>query len=263
MRKNTLCEDYFANIQTEEQAYWLGMLTADGWIRKDLKGWAISLKSADESHVELLRACIGSNAPITKRLYRKSHTSKIEIYSKRMVSHLMKLGITPKKSLVVLPWHGKKKLLKHYWRGVFDGDGCICKNKARKKGGHCYVLSLCGSKWIVDGFRDFVQEKTGYCKKPYKKGNIYYVEYGGTLQPQNVAKTIYTNCSVFLTRKKKMIDELLATKQLKFDRSSWTLEYLNNLHDKYGMWKLVAKKLDVSSNNLDGIKKRLMSKLCK
>lgn len=258
MRKYTLNENYFESIKTEHQAYWLGMLTADGWIKNKLNGWAISLGLKDKDHLHCLQKDIDTNRPLRYRNYKNSETYTLEICSRKMAIDLCKLGVIPKKSKTVKPWEGTKSLLRHYWRGVFDGDGCISRNKLRKRGGYCYTLYLCGSEYIARGFADFIEEQLGFCCLPFFKSNIFYSSYGGTLLPQKIAHLLYDKSSICLSRKKALIDELLCTKILRYNRSDWTLEYLNFLYQRYGMWTLVANHLKVSSKNLDGIKRRLI-----
>ena len=56
-RKYLHNEDFFENIDTEEKAYWLGFMFADGWIadysnRLGQDHFGISVSEKDESHLK-------------------------------------------------------------------------------------------------------------------------------------------------------------------------------------------------------------------
>ena len=58
--KYYLNERYFEYIDSEEKAYWLGFLFADGFVNKD-SYVGIALQSSDYHHLEKFRDCIHSN----------------------------------------------------------------------------------------------------------------------------------------------------------------------------------------------------------
>lgn len=62
---------FFDNIDTEEKAYWLGFLTADGWISKSADSNAgvtgIELQYGDIGHLKKFNQSIGGNYKITDR----------------------------------------------------------------------------------------------------------------------------------------------------------------------------------------------------
>ena len=65
-RKYSLNEDYFENIDTEEKAYWLGFLLADGNISysgRYNKGrhLRIALQNKDKNHLEKMKFSLKSN----------------------------------------------------------------------------------------------------------------------------------------------------------------------------------------------------------
>lgn len=130
---------YFDNIDTEEKAYWLGFLTADGWISKNKKSNAgavgIELQYGDICHLKKFNKSIGGNYKITdrwkicnlsKEKNKRFHMCSIRIFSLTMYNSLTRQGFTSEKS-----YHFKiptfdEHLMRHYLRGYFDGDGCFC-----------------------------------------------------------------------------------------------------------------------------------------
>ena len=66
-KKYQVDDNYFNLIDTEEKAYWLGFLYADGYVRmKDSRSGQLKLKlsSKDRDHIILFNKCLSSNYPI-------------------------------------------------------------------------------------------------------------------------------------------------------------------------------------------------------
>ena len=77
-------ESFFSNINTEEKAYWLGFLAADGNIYNHKI--SLGLKEEDESHLQKFKLALGVSYPITKKKNKPFYT--IQISSKKMASDL-------------------------------------------------------------------------------------------------------------------------------------------------------------------------------
>ena len=130
---------YFDNIDTEEKAYWLGFLIADGWISKNEKSNAgvvgIELQYSDNDHLKKFNKSISGNYKITDRWKscslskdkgKKYHTCVIRIFSLTMYNTLVKLGFSNEKSYDYSMPKLPHDLTRHYIRGYFDGDGTLC-----------------------------------------------------------------------------------------------------------------------------------------
>jgi hypothetical protein len=132
-RKYTLNQNYFDIIDTEERAYFLGLLYADGYNNEPKYLISIGLQERDIKILEKFNKSIDSNRPfcISKLNDKnKNHQNSIilSINSKQVSENLTKLGCHKAKSLTLkfptdkqVPSH----LIKHFIRGYFDGDGCI------------------------------------------------------------------------------------------------------------------------------------------
>lgn len=129
---------YFDEIDTEEKAYWLGFLTADGWININKKSNAgvtgLELQYGDIGHLKKFNKSIGGNYQITDRWRtcllsphkdQKSHLCCIRIFSLTMYQSLVNQGFTNNKSFDAHIPVIRDDLLRHYFRGYFDGDGCF------------------------------------------------------------------------------------------------------------------------------------------
>jgi predicted transcriptional regulator len=131
---------YFDDIDMEEKAYWLGFLTADGWINKNDKNNAgvtgVELQYGDINHLKKFNKSIGGNYQITDRWKscaisskdkeKKYHLCCIRIFSLTMYNSLVNQGFTKDKSYDYHIPYLRADLIKHYIRGYFDGDGCLC-----------------------------------------------------------------------------------------------------------------------------------------
>lgn len=143
-RKNryTLNEGYFKYIDSEEKAYILGLIYADGFVGDD-KFNNIVITSIDLDILEKIKKEFKFTGEIRKGNKGNFKNSKegyvLNFSSQEMSNDLRNLGLYPNKSLTMesLP-KLDEKLLRHFIRGYFDGDGSV-------------ILSHNTSYHIVDG----------------------------------------------------------------------------------------------------------------
>eukprot|EP01083_Nonionella_stella_P194411 717109_1 len=165
-RKYSLNEKFF-DTWTNESAYWLGFLYADGCVRQDKLEIVVGLKCTDYKHLHKMLYAMDANNPVTYRAQQKSLycRSKIGIGSKRLGNKLCKLGCHPNKSLT-LKWSNAvpNKYYREFIRGYFDGDGCIHWIKR-----HCCVsVSFTGTESMLAGIFDTIKQRA--C--PTYKGTV-------------------------------------------------------------------------------------------
>lgn len=127
-RKSKCNDRIFDLINTEEKAYWLGFLYADGNINKYNNSYSLelTLKEDDLEHIQKFKSFMCSENTISYREKQKAY--RLSLGSKRIYERLIELGCIPNKSLILkFPNDNQvpKYLLKHFIRGYFDGDGCI------------------------------------------------------------------------------------------------------------------------------------------
>ena len=257
-RKYAVNENYFDRIDTEEKAYWLGFLSADGTILPQYILLRLAVK--DKEHVYKFAHALESEHPITVRDAKAcGKTYKfvgIRIGSSKLAKSLIQLGVTPNKSLTISPCDKiSLELMRHYWRGVFDGDGSISFSYNKGGGSLRCNLSLTCSKAMIYGFRDFVLEFVKFKTKPYPDKNVYSITFGGVPLPQKIIRLLYAESHVYLERKKKLAGKLLALPIQRVNRSNVTQEDLENLYDKFGTWKKVANHMGTATSVLWRIRK--------
>jgi hypothetical protein len=206
-RKYALNHEYFDAITTPEQAYWLGFLAADGAVLKTAKTYGVRLELAkrDAEHVRLFAQALGSDkTPQPSRTF-----VYVQLDSRHLVESLARLGITPRKSATAEPWNGPAELMPHYWRGLFDGDGCI--HRRSRGNGTSWDLTQAGSRACVTGFAEWAQSVCGTRATPrHVKGGCWHMAIAGSCMPQKLTAALYGDAPVALARKLQLAREFLA-----------------------------------------------------
>lgn len=203
-------ESFFDNIDTEEKAYWLGFISADGCVNK--KRLTLNVKKSDEKHLEKFRDLIcPTNKVLTRVCITKGKSylgSYLQINSIKMIKRLNELGIVQAKSLVLQPCKEiPKNLERHYWRGYFDGDGGISYHSKSKTMKYKYMISLTsGSVDMLNAFNDFLSKNNCRTINIYKdkNSNCYQCICGGVYKVREILKTLYHDCRVYLDRKMEL-----------------------------------------------------------
>ena len=206
-RRIPLNENVFSVIATEEAAYWLGFLVADGYVH-GTSGFGLKLAARDEVHIEKFRAFIQSKHPI-KQVKQGSHTySKLQFGSIKFVRELSQYGIVPHKSpLTFFPPENllPKDLIRHFIRGVFDGDGWITFNERIGLAfgiiGTRNLLTSIQSELVTSCSLNF----TKLCvDKRHKSSDYVTLGYGGNNQVRRIYHYLYDDSQIFLQRKEEV-----------------------------------------------------------
>lgn len=113
-------------IKTEEQAYILGLLYADGYVSDTQMG--LRLKKSDKDVVEKVKNYFSKD--IKLQCFKNSYSFAVS--SKEVCRNLQNLGMLKRKTQNILRVPKmQENLYRHFIRGFFDGDGTIYKdNKA-------------------------------------------------------------------------------------------------------------------------------------
>jgi len=149
-------ENFFEKIDTEEKAYYLGLIYSDG----NVKGNQMRLSLAEpdqyllEKHREILTNCPKLKL-VKKRKEKHKQKYLLELTSKKYTDFLKEKGVVPKKSLILkFPTEDQvpRHLMCHFLRGYFDGDGSLSKTK----GGNNVILGFTSSESFCSGLREFL-----------------------------------------------------------------------------------------------------------
>ncbi|MGL6131942.1 MAG: hypothetical protein ACRCZ9_10050 [Fusobacteriaceae bacterium] len=197
-------EELFECVDTEEKAYWLGFLYADGNVCQKIKNLEIGLAKKDLDHLIKAREFFGN--PIIGIQYRaKTKSYRLSIGNKKICSDLVKLGIVPNKSLTIefAPFLSlmSKELHKHFLRGIFDGDGSVGIYNGSAKS------SFVGNDKTVTQINSFLIATLEF--NPFKKigrkleTNGYSVQYS-IKETKKLLSYLYDDATIFLDRKQQI-----------------------------------------------------------
>lgn len=200
-RKYALDENYFENINSPECAYWVGFLSADGYVsgRGEL---VLELQERDYGHVEKFKKAINSSAPI--RIikcgeFKQFIHYRIYIRSKKMVVDLNNYNIVPNKSLIFIPKNIPEDLFKYWIIGYMDGNGCILLAKGRIK------ISFTGTYETLSIIKSFFQSNNQIRKEHRCENNTYSFTLEVAKSEHFLFEINYKNLPFGLERKKSII----------------------------------------------------------
>lgn len=142
--KYTYNKMFFDQIDTEEKAYWLGFIYADGYVHVNPEKYqhevGIQLQWRDREHLKKFNKALNGNISVNKRSRtnpfngRPYYVCEIRLYSKRMVESLARYNLSNGKSYTIsFPSDISSELVRHFIRGFFDGDGCICRDNKKRE----------------------------------------------------------------------------------------------------------------------------------
>ncbi len=126
-KKKIYVNDNFFTKLNSVSAYWAGFIAADGVLSNRDKNLSIALNKRDVKHLYKFIKAVKSNAHVG--CIKSNNSAHVNLYSKPLYNSLLKLGITPNKSLTIKYVKIPLSLMPHFIRGTFDGDGWISGKK--------------------------------------------------------------------------------------------------------------------------------------
>lgn len=173
--------NYFKEIDSQDKAYWLGYICADGNIAKNNN--KITLFSKDLEVIENFKKAIGAEHAISKRDSLDKRTNKIytgysiQIGNELFVANLINLGVTSNKTDVLNFPNIEEKYYSYFIAGLFDGDGSVgFRNHGKLR------VSLISTKEVLDficrllitmGINELSRAKVSINKKNVWKMYLY------------------------------------------------------------------------------------------
>lgn len=201
--------DYFENIDTEEKAYWLGFMFADGYIVDYSKKYGedkfgITLHSKDKKTLEQFKKSIQSTNPITDVSSNGRQLHRIIMSSQKTVDDLISHGCIKQKSLILKPPIGvPQSLIHHFIRGYFDGDGSISlyNDKRQIKTLYCGCVSFI-SKLNDYLYNDGIVNRSSINFGKDKKRRIFCdIEWSGFTNMKAIFHYMYDDATIYGNRK--------------------------------------------------------------
>ena len=203
-------ENFFKCINTEEKAYILGFICADGHIEKDRLNITVSIK--DRDILEKIKYAMHSNHPIKEvqrtNPYKKTNRenlilSELMIGSVELVKPLFNMGLTTNKTYTLngdILKYIPKYLIRDFLRGYFDGDGNVFFGR-RYSSGYKYNVNICGNEdFLLKSFQVYFPSNNKLYKDLYSR-QCYVWKISQKDKVRDFMYYLYYNSSIFLQRK--------------------------------------------------------------
>lgn len=199
-------KNIFDIIDTEDKAYWLGFIYADGYLNSsplfDNKRTdytvELSLKLDDLEHLNKFKHFIEYSKDIKTDNYR----CRFYVSNKHLWTTLASYGCTPLKSLTLsFPNENifeSKDLIIHFIRGFFDGDGWITYTSQDHMNMSCGVL---GTSGFLKCFKKYLNIPN---KLVHNHNNKEETTMKLTVNGRNgleMLHKLYNNATIYLERK--------------------------------------------------------------
>ena len=204
-----LDESIFDKINTEEKAYWLGFIFADGNISSEGYRFEMNLSIVDIDHMEKFREFLKleTEIKVSKNYGNGNMVCRLSARNVRIWNSLNNLGCTPKKSLTLkfpnINDFSNKQFIYDFIRGYCDGDGSLgLYNYKNTKNSQ---VSMVGTYEFLYKLREFLGI-SGYIRNKScadYKNNAFELKYTG-VNARKVARLLYENSSIYLERKYKI-----------------------------------------------------------
>lgn len=205
--------NYFKNIDSEDKAYFLGLLLADGCI----SNYAIKLRlqENDKYIIDTFKKCIESNHSLyyispkkvilNNKVIKSSGQWNFSINRVEIIEDLIKLGIFKNKTYkeYSIP-KIEESLIRHFLRGYFDGDGCVSLLKDNR-----LRSQFIGCKTIIKEIEEIFKKLNIIYTKEIKQYSIiiYVLKINRTLDNQKLYRYLYHDSNFYLYRKKDIFEK--------------------------------------------------------
>jgi hypothetical protein len=216
-----IIEDFFDDINTEEKAYFLGMLYADGNVARDQPTICLSLQEDDGYLVEQLNSFVSNDRPLYLKSDNDNESSRpqynLVMYSQHMKDTLVSYGMVPAKSLILqfpqVITDAPEHIQRHCIRGWFDGDGHVSIYKRKDKRNenspqnYKHNVSIVGTLDAMTGIRCIIEKYIPdisfhiYKKDKSNDKNTYILMVQGGFNAGKFLKWLYTDATIYMNRK--------------------------------------------------------------
>lgn len=216
-RKHKFNQRYFKNIDTEEKAYWLGFIYADGCVSQinnydKVPGrLSINISLKDKEILERFVFDINSNYPIVEYIphettYSDHPMCRVSFASVKLCSDLFSHGVIPAKTdKLLFPYHSMdKSLYRHFIRGYFDGDGSVSRPCQMSIDG-CPNFMFAIQQILISNC--MLKQTKFYTKGP---SNNTQLRYGGRIQLARIFHYLYDNSTIRLSRKFELFRRIVS-----------------------------------------------------
>lgn len=219
-RKVRVNDDFFKEINSEESAYFLGLLYADGNVSKTDNRILIRLQEKDKDILDCLNKHIyvDNDRPLlyeerSVKYPKWQNNYAFIVMSSVMKSDLISLGCHPdKKQTLRFPDFNQvpHEYIRHFIRGFFDGDGNVYCPIVKEK----YLVPTVrffSNKILSNQLCEFLTSELGLKFSSFadKRTLSWTCRVTGKKNISIIYDYFYKDATVFLERKKNKFDEIL------------------------------------------------------
>lgn len=202
----TVKENLFKEITNDEDAYWLGLLYADGNVSSKGNSIELDLKAEDKYLVQLFKEYCQLSKPLKEHIIKRNNKEYVSyrcsFANKEAHDNLINLGCVSAKSLILkCPTEEQvpDKFLPAFIRGYCDGDGYVRWEEIRHK-----EIVLLGTEEFLEG----IQKRMGWQEfsniRPDGKCKNFRLEIWRMKNVYEVLSLLYKDKELCLKRKQKI-----------------------------------------------------------
>jgi len=209
-RSKFLKRDFFEKLDSHNKAYIFGLIMADGSVTSERR-WVIDLHENDEKLLLEIGKIIGL---MNFKLLNGSNGDKckrLQVNSQKHVKDLKLLGCTRNKTYVYQDINIPKKFEQSFWRGFFDGDGCVQFNEDQGIYKTSFAIS---HPFLRSRLLELLNQKSlrykEYKREMKEPGKfLYNIDLSGP-HAQKIAKYMYVAEGIRMSRKNNIALKLIS-----------------------------------------------------
>ena len=197
-RKYPFNQQFLDSVDTQEKAYFLGLMYSDGHNNTKSGVVSITLQEKDKDILEKINSLLGIKKPLEYKItdLSRQNTYRLSFISKYLSNRLIALGCPEAKTFKIeFPTFLDSSLFRHFIRGYMDGDGHIGYER----------VNVTGTESFCNTLKEILNELSINCylnnRHPNRNNNIRTLEVSGRSQVKNFLDWIYSDATIFLNRK--------------------------------------------------------------
>jgi hypothetical protein len=224
-RRFEIHENFFDVIDTDEKAYFLGFLYADGNVKTNKNMVVLALKKSDGEILERLNKLIHVDKPLFSWVSKKDDNREdivgIRICNKNITEKLIQHGCFPNKTFTLtFPQWLEKRLYNSFIRGYFDGDGYIgvIRDSRKDKNGvnyekYYHKFTLTGNEVFLKSVALVLKVEIDInssfeVRHKSRNNGIVSMTVKGSKQIKKLYDFLYLNTNLFLHRKHEIFKQI-------------------------------------------------------
>lgn len=200
LRSNALYEvdyNYFKIIDTEHKAYWYGFLLADGHVND--KEINLCVQKKDINILEKFKRDLATNYLIK---YDQHNNPFLTITCKELSKSLLDKGFNHRKSWYLdfdkILSYVPNELVRHFIRGMFDGDGSLKYYTYKYLQKPQYHLGYTGLKNVCNFLKEFFKIDR---KLVHESSQTYTLITRNSEKILEICNYLYNDSTIYLKRK--------------------------------------------------------------